>query len=750
MTGARIARVLSAVGFVLLTSRTSFAAATVGPIVADPPQIQINIATTVKITAAITDPAYIAGSANLQRRTGKTTWTVIGTMRDDGTAGDAVAGDKIFTLQMTFQEFATQAIHLRASAAFRGQLLRGFSPEFELPVGSLVAPNAAAVIQGSGGTTIEVPPNALPFEALIGIELIDVATIVPPSSNLPAVAAVNVIYEPTGFNNSVLPANLPLKISVPTTAAGTQFVVAQAVLSDSITGTPGLREQLVFVDLASRQGSVIVSDGSAGPGVTGGGPFIILADIDSGRATGIVSDATGPRRGVVVSNTTNSLVAVTDSLGRYTTFINGGPFTVTGFDPFKGSLGSTSGNIVTAGSTVTANLSLTPVASPLITRDGIRNSGFERGDLTSWATTGAAIAVRQLGPTSTEVVIRPTEGQWMADINTGAGSVGGVGSSLKQTFQVPAGVRTLQVDFNFVSEEFPEFVGSEFDDSFRALITTPNGQTTFAQVSVNQSGGFTLIGDCFFPGGDNTCGMTGWRTGSVDLSAFSGTATPITVELLFSVDDRGDNIFDTHVLVDNIRFATLWVDAKIISGAAANLTRVQDELRGANEILSQAGLNLRIRNVRTIDDPGGLLDTDLTWTTGPSCADGRINGRLTTEERTLMGLSRSETRTDLNVYYVRSGTGFPGIGGLAVSPDDFCVDVNIFANSGTVQTDIGPGGNILAHEIGHVIISPQTAGSTLEHSSPAGNFMGTTPALGILNRNQSADINRPGAPLLVP
>jgi len=222
------------------------------------------------------------------------------------------------------------------------------------------------------------------------------------------------------------------------------------------------------------------------------------------------------------------------------------------------------------------------------------------------------------------------------------------------------------------------------------------------------------------------------------------------VELLFSADDRGDNIYDTHVLVDNIRFATLWVDAKIISGAAADVARVQNEVRGANEILSQAGLNIRLRSVRTIADPGGLLDTDLTWSTGPSCADGRINGRLTTEERTLMGLSRSETRTDLNVYYVRSGTGFPGVGGLAISPDDFCVDVDIFANSGTVQTDLGAGGNILAHEVGHVIISPQTAGSTLEHNAPAGDFMSSTPTLGILNRNQSADINRVGAPLLVP
>jgi hypothetical protein len=64
--------------------------------------------------------------------------------------------------------------------------------------------------------------------------------------------------------------------------------------------------------------------------------------------------------------------------------------------------------------------------------------------------------------------------------------------------------------------------------------------------------------------------------------------------------------------------------------------------------------------------------------------------------------------------------------------------------------DIGGGGNVLAHEFGHITIAPQTAGNALEHSAPAGNFLSTTPALGVVNRGQSANINRAGAPLLVP
>jgi len=327
----------------------------------------------------------------------------------------------------------------------------------------------------------------------------------------------------------------------------------------------------------------------------------------------------------------------------------------------------------------------------------------------------------------------------MADINTGSGSVGGVGSSLKQNFIVPAGVQTLRFDFNFVSEEFPEFVGSIFDDSFRAVITTPNGQTTFAQVSVNQAGNFTLIGDCGFPGGDSTCGQTGWREGSVNVSAFAGTGTPINVDLVFSANDAGDNIFDTHVLLDNMRFSTVFIDAKIITGATADHARVEQEVRNANEVLSQAGINVQLRNVQTIADPGGLLDLDITWT-----------GTLTAEEGTAVGLSRSGVATDMNYYYVRSLTG---LGALAITlgPDDFS-DVNLLTNSGILMSDtVTP--ETLAHELGHILISPDSAGSVLEHNVGVANNIMNTPRTvprDLVSRQQSANINRAGAPLLRP
>ena len=206
-----------------------------------------------------------------------------------------------------------------------------------------------------------------------------------------------------------------------------------------------------------------------------------------------------------------------------------------------------------------------------------------------------------------------------------------------------------------------------------------------------------------------------------------------------SANDAGDNIFDTHVLLDNMRFSTVFIDAKIITGATADRARVEQEVRNANEVLSQAGINVQLRNVQTIADPGGLLDLDITWT-----------GTLTAEEGTAVGLSRSGIVTDMNYYYVRSLTG-EGALAITLGPDDFS-DVNLLTNSGILMSDtVTP--ETLAHELGHILISPDSAGSVLEHNVGVANNIMNTPRTvprDLVSRQQSANINRAGAPLLRP
>jgi hypothetical protein len=90
-----------------------------------PSVIPTNLPTQVLFTIAIPDPTLIPNSINLLRlgATG-TQPTIIGVMHDDGKNGDAVAGDGIYSLQVTFNEPLTHVIQVQASAAFRGQLKR--------------------------------------------------------------------------------------------------------------------------------------------------------------------------------------------------------------------------------------------------------------------------------------------------------------------------------------------------------------------------------------------------------------------------------------------------------------------------------------------------------------------------------------------------------------------------------------------------------------------------------------------------
>jgi hypothetical protein len=637
--------------------------------------------------------------------------------------------------------------------------------------GEALAPNQGGTIRGAGGTSVDVPAGAIPYPVEISVAPVAPSEVVAPTGPLPLAGAIRVGYATDAPGGLTAPTE-PLTLRVPAppgTPPGALFIVGQQMVLDQIGPAPGLRPRLVAVDTAIAVDGQLVSQATVLPGVYGGGLFAFVAATGSGYATGIAADAAGPRPGVVISNDTNTLVSLTDGAGRYTLFISGGPFTVTGFDPLRGTTGSKSGAIPSHLAAVSADIALSAPAAPIVTRPGIRNGGFERADLSSWSPpVGDAKVIRQLGPTSTGKVIAPTEGSWMLDLVTSFSSAGETGTGLKQQIRIPAGARTLHLDYNFVSEEFPEFVGSPFDDTFRAIITSADGKTTvITEVSVNQHGGFELIGDCGFPDGDTTCGQTGWRTATVDVARHAGTE--VNLELIFTANDLGDDIFDTHVLVDNIRFATVQVDAKIISGTAADEARVRGDLLRANEILSQAGLNLRLRAVRTIADPGALLDVDLTWKTAP-CSGGADRGILTEEAKQLMAKDRGVPATDLNLYYVRKSTatgvdpknGQPLDGankpGMAIGPDDYCMGAgSILTGSGIILTELSnqepTRAGILARLVGRILISPQSSDEEeMAVANDSSNFMHSPlpPTAQTVNPMQSANINRPNAPLLVP
>lgn len=180
--------------------------------------------------------------------------------------------------------------------------------------------------------------------------------------------------------------------------------------------------------------------------------------------------------------------------------------------------------------------------------EAVFNGSFEIGDLSEWTKTGTASSLTSLGP----LVPQDRNGHKnrMGYVSTGpAGDF--VSSTLSQDFTIQSGVSSIPVsfDYNFVTEEYPEWVGTIYDDKLIITLKTPSGNTIeLARETINTSS-FIPVSGIDFPGGDNTVGMTGWKAVTVNVPVTEG---PGTYKIFIS--DAGDDIYDSVVLIDNIRF----------------------------------------------------------------------------------------------------------------------------------------------------------------------------------------------------
>jgi len=175
--------------------------------------------------------------------------------------------------------------------------------------------------------------------------------------------------------------------------------------------------------------------------------------------------------------------------------------------------------------------------------EAVFNGSFEIGDLSEWTAVGTASSLLTLGP------FTPQHEKRMGYVSTGpAGDQ--VAGSLSKTFTIQAGVTSIPLSFeyNFITEEYPEWVGTQYDDILNVTLVTPDGSTrTLATESVNASS-FSAIGGLDFPGGDSTVGHTGWKTVNTTVPVTQGAGS-----YSINITDTGDDIYDSVVLVDHIR-----------------------------------------------------------------------------------------------------------------------------------------------------------------------------------------------------
>lgn len=130
----------------------------------------------------------------------------------------------------------------------------------------------------------------------------------------------------------------------------------------------------------------------------------------------------------------------------------------------------------------------------------------------------------------------------------------------------PAAAKCLAFDFQFLSEEYPDYVGSSYNDIFTAELITRNplesefymeGDQVIAPLNFAYDAEGNYISINTVLGLSETTGGTGMNGATAPLVA----VTPIKqdtstdpVAVILSIQDIGDSVYDSAVLIDNLRW----------------------------------------------------------------------------------------------------------------------------------------------------------------------------------------------------
>lgn len=275
--------------------------------------------------------------------------------------------------------------------------------------------------------------------------------------------------------------------------------------------------------------------------------------------------------------------------------------------------------IVAAAAALSIGLSRTPVAVAVGTIDPLASAlDLARAIADPAVVTGAAFVARPPGGSPTAVATQaaagfPRSGGSYAILSTGdatiltnantstsSGANDGGGAVrgntdrdvtiLRIDFVAPSGANCLAgLDFRFLSEEYPEYVGSSYDDAFIAELDQSTWTTSGSSIVAPRNFAFDPQGAVI---SINSSGATSMSAAYAETTTFDGAtpvlsaATPLTPgahSLFLSIFDQGDNIYDSAVVIDNLRFSTVANTAtQCVPGAT--VTNLPRPLLGAHGI----------------------------------------------------------------------------------------------------------------------------------------------------------------------
>jgi hypothetical protein len=211
-------------------------------------------------------------------------------------------------------------------------------------------------------------------------------------------------------------------------------------------------------------------------------------------------------------------------------------------------------------------------ADPLDLADAL---DIDPADLSAATVAGDAVASEVLGGLG---VIVPHQGADMAALSTGTvggrpqpgddlGPIGPAGDHavLHLELAVPSTAHSFRLDFDFLSAEYPEFVGSSFNDRFSVLVS---GAAWSGNAAIDAQGNPININSVLFTvtrradldgtGFEGVGGATGWLTVVVPVTP----GDHVTVDL--DVKDVSDGTYDSTVLLDGFEWSSSGLNEPVV------------------------------------------------------------------------------------------------------------------------------------------------------------------------------------------
>ncbi|MEX0683921.1 MAG: choice-of-anchor L domain-containing protein [Dehalococcoidia bacterium] len=187
----------------------------------------------------------------------------------------------------------------------------------------------------------------------------------------------------------------------------------------------------------------------------------------------------------------------------------------------------------------------------------------------------------------------------------------------------------LSVDFAFYSEEYPEYVGSAFNDAFIAELNTSSWTTSGSVITAPDNFAFDSLGN---PVSINSTGATSMNPANAAGTTYDGATTlllaeqtfapnvdlngalPGNISLYLSIFDQGDRILDSAVFLDNVTVGTVSDEEDCEPGATpqneADFEKVSMTIDGPAEIDVSEDVVITVTSVVANNGPDGATASD--------------------------------------------------------------------------------------------------------------------------------------------